>query len=384
MAAGFLTGDDWAGLLARLPTGVDLEATAAEQGALVRRRGVADATRLLRLALVYGGTALSLRSVAAWAKAAAVADLSDVALMYRLQGAEAWLGWLLQELLSAELGALAAAAGPGGWRLRLIDGTALAPPGGAAGIAWRVHAGFDLGRRRFDHLELTTGQDSESLERFTAVPGEILIADRFYAKAKGVHHVAGQGGHLILRRGLTSCRLLTAEGAPLDGKAILALARTGTDQGAVVDRPVLVPAPDDLAIAPRAARLIIQRKPPDAAARARRRATRKATRQHYAPRHRQLEAADYLMLMTTLPAEAMPARQIIALYRLRWQIELAFKRLKSLIGLADLAAKEPRLARAALYAKLILAVLCESLVGHVLARSPSAPAVPLAADPART
>ena len=154
----------------------------------------------MRLALVYGGTALSLRSVAAWAKAAAVADLSDVALMYRLQGAEAWLGWLS----GAAVGRARRArrrAGPGGWRLRLIDGTALAPPGGAAGIAWRVHAGFDLGRRRLGRLELTAGQDSESLERFTAVPGEILIADRFYAKAKGVHHVAGQGGHLILGAG---------------------------------------------------------------------------------------------------------------------------------------------------------------------------------------
>jgi hypothetical protein len=303
--------------------------------------------------------------------------------MYRLQGAEAWLGWLLRELLSAELGALASAVGPGGWRLRLVDGTALAPPGGAAGIAWRVHAGFDLGRRRFDHLELTTGQVSESLERFTAAAGEILIADRFYAKAKGVHHVAAQGGHLIIRRGLTACRLLTAAGAPLDGKAILTLARAGPEPGAPVDLPVLVPAPDDPTTEALAARLIIQRKPPAAAASARRRAARKARRQHYEPRDPQLEAADYLMLMTTLPADAMPARQVIALYRLRWQIELAFKRLKSLIGLADLAAKEPRLAKAALYAKLILAVLCESLVGHVLARSPSAQAGALAPDPAR-
>ena len=121
----------------------------------------------------------------------------------------------------------------------------------------------------------------------------------------------------------------------------------------------------------------------EAATHARRRAARKARRQHDQPRPRQLEAADDLMLMTTLPAAAMPARQVIALDRLRWQIELAFKRLKSLIGLADLAAKEPRLANAALDAKLILAVLCESLVGHVLARSPSAPAAPLAPDPAR-
>jgi hypothetical protein len=383
MAAGLLTGDDWNWVVARLSAGVDLEATALGQGALVRRRGVADATRLLRLALVYGGTALSLRGVAAWAKAAAVADLSDVALMYRLQGAERWLGWLLQEVLSAELGALAAAVGAGGWRLRLIDGTALAPPGGAAGVAWRVHASFDLGGRRFDQLELTTGQASESLERFTAAPGEILIADRFYAKAKGVHHIAAQGGHLIIRRGLTSCRLRTLDGVPLDGKAILARARAGTDQGALVDLPVLVPAADGAAADPVRARLIIQRKPPEAAARARRQAGQKARRQHYRPHAKQLEAADYLILMTSLPGEAMAARQVIALDRLRWQIELAFKRLKSLIGLADLAAKEARLAKAALYAKLILAVLCDSLVGHVLARSPSAPARALAADPAR-
>jgi len=66
------------------------------------------------------------------------------------------------------------------------------------------------------------------------------------------------------------------------------------------------------------------------------------------------------MLMTSLPGAAMAARQVIALDRLRWQIELAFKRLKSLIGPADLAAKEARLAKAALYAKLILAVLADS------------------------
>ena len=46
------------------------------------------------------------------------------------------------------------------------------------------------------------------------------MADRFYAKAKGIHQVAAQGGHVVVRRGLTACRLLAADGRKLDGKAI--------------------------------------------------------------------------------------------------------------------------------------------------------------------
>lgn len=82
-------GVAWPGLLARLRELVDLEGSARDCGALLRRRGVADAGVLLRLALVYGGTGLSLRGTAAWAAAAGVADLSDVALLHRLQGAAA-------------------------------------------------------------------------------------------------------------------------------------------------------------------------------------------------------------------------------------------------------------------------------------------------------
>jgi hypothetical protein len=67
------------------------------------RRGIDGAATLLRLALVYGGTNLGLRGTAAWTKAAWVADLSDVAILYRLQGAEGWLAALARALLSQEI-----------------------------------------------------------------------------------------------------------------------------------------------------------------------------------------------------------------------------------------------------------------------------------------
>jgi Transposase DDE domain len=362
------TGADWPSLVARLRDLVDLEGSAAACGALRRRRGVADAGVLLRLALVYGGTGLSLRATAAWAAAAGVADLSDVALLYRLQGAQAWLGWLVRELLSRELGALGAGAtGSSGWRLRLVDGTGIgvAGPGGQA--LFRLHASFDLAARRFDQLELTDGRAAESLARVAAGPGEVLVADRFYAKAKGIHQVVAAGGHVVIRRGLTACRLTAPDGQQLDAKAILALARAHP----ALDLPVLVPPPPGSTAEPVPSRLIIRRKPKAKIERARARVMRKAARQGYAPRPKQLEAADHLMLMTTLPLAAMAADTVCALYRLRWQIELAFKRLKSLIGLGDFQAKEPRLAKAAVCARLILAILAESLLGRVLALSPS-------------
>jgi transposase len=92
-------------------------------------------------------------------------------------------------------------------------------------------------------------------------------------------------------------------------------------------------------------------------------------------------SAQYLMLMTTLDAQTMPATQVLSQYRLRWQVEIAFKRLKSLAGLDDVQAKEARLAKAAIWAKLILAILTETLLGHVLALSPSRQTVALAPVP---
>jgi hypothetical protein len=53
--------------------------------------------------------------------------------------------------------------------------------------------------------------------------------------------------------------------------------------------------------------------------------------------------------------------QLTALYSLRWRIELAFKRLKSLLRLDRLPAKDPGLAKAWIFAHLIAALLIEDL-----------------------
>jgi IS4 transposase len=73
-----------------------------------------------------------------------------------------------------------------------------------------------------------------------------------------------------------------------------------------------------------------------------------------------------------LPAE-FAAVDICAVYRLRWQIELAFKRLKSLIHVDQLPTRTEAGGRSWIYAHLILALLTEDICQEILESSPSAP-----------
>ena len=110
-------------------------------------------------------------------------------------------------------------------------------------------------------------------------------------------------------------------------------------------------------------RLVLLPKPAEAAAAARQaaeRASRKDQRKQLDPRT--LACADHLILLTSLPPARFTVAQLGALYRLRWQIELLFKRLKSLLHLDRLPAKDADLARAWLHAHLLIALLVEDYI----------------------
>ena len=75
-------------------------------------------------------------------------------------------------------------------------------------------------------------------------------------------------------------------------------------------------------------------------------------------------------MLTSLNPQQFPALQVLALYRGRWQIELVFKRLKSLLGVGQLAKYDPGSAKAWLQAKLLTALLMERLEREAFLFSP--------------
>ena len=121
-------------------------------------------------------------------------------------------------------------------------------------------------------------------------------------------------------------------------------------------------------------RVLVRRKPAEAIKREIKRITEKAarrgrTRRSGKPDPRSLIAAQYTIVATSLDE---PANQVFELYALRWQIEIAFKRLKSLLHIDRLEAKDPELVRTWILAHIIAALLIEDHAAEALDFPPSA------------
>jgi hypothetical protein len=180
--------------------------------------------------------------------------------------------------------------------------------------------------------------------------------------------VMDAGADFIVRTGWNSLRLLQANGKAFDLFAALA---AQVEQESEVQ--VRIHEGEEDPSEPLMLRLVIRRKDPEQAEADQKRLLKDARKRGKQPDPRSLEAAKYILLLTSLPAATFPPADILAIYRFRWQIELAFKRFKSLAGLDMLPAKKPELARAWIYARLIVAIIAEQIAGQVPDSSPSGP-----------
>lgn len=353
---------EWPYLRTMLPSAEELEASAATYGAIVRRREVSGAELLLRVALAYGYGGLSLRQTAAWAEASGIAFLSDVALLKRLRNASDWLGHLLGCKL-AELTDLGAPAAP--LRLRLVDVTSIARVG-SAGSDWRVHLSFNLTSSSIDHIELTDNEGGESLNRFPASPGDLVVGDRGYAHRRGFHAIRRDGADFLVRIPWRNTPLQSTAGDPFD---LIAHLRSLPDaKPTSVDLFIAPDQNDKLSVMP--TRLVAIRKSEAAAEKSRRNVLADRSRKQATVDPQTLEAAAYVILVTSTTDDQLPATQALEVFRFRWQIEQLFNRLKGRTRLGTLPAKDIRLARSMLYAKLLAALVLDQFSEQFLAISP--------------
>lgn len=353
--------NDWAGAEAIFGGAEAIDALAVSTGAIVRRREVRNGSQLLRLALSYAATGKSLRATAAWSHGALGVGLSDPSLIGRLSQAGDFLAALVNQLLA---GAAPVGAGSVVWEgppIRLVDGSVFTGPG-KKGVGHRLHAAYDPMRGAFSAFELTDLTSGENLTRADVSAGAIAVGDRNYARTWALRTLADTGAYFCVRAGGSSVRMLD----PVTGLKITArdiLAALGEDGG--IDIPVLLAESKGKKKPPLPVRLIVLRAHPAGRKRALARIERSKSKEQATPRADTYALADVMMILTNLPPQGWSIDRVHQLYRLRWQIELAFKTLKSTFAMREVPNKTARMARSWILANLAASLLADRLLGDL-------------------
>jgi hypothetical protein len=319
-----------------------------------RLRGFESVNEVLRVLLMHVGCGYSLRETAVRARAAGLAEVSDVTLLNRLRQAEGWLQHLCQALLE-ESGVHWRGPQPRR-RLRAVDGTVI-KEAGRTGSHWRLHYSLRLPELRCDQWVITSrkgAQTAESLERFPVAPGDLILAERGYCHPAGIARVRRQGADIIVRLN-SAVPLFSADDQRFP---LLAELRRLPAAGSLGQWTVCMHGGEERV----RGRLCALRKSQQAIAAAERRLKQHAWKHPIRVRPETREYAHYVMVFTTLPEAEMGSAEVLEYYRFRWQIERVFKRLKSLLAVGHLPQHDARSSRAWLYGKLFVALLTQKLL----------------------
>ena len=339
--------DDWSVLTALLPD--DWRAMAKELGALQRLRAFPDVDSLLRTLLDHVAQGSSLRDTSVRATYWGCAPVSDVAIWKRLKASGSWLRWMAEGVMKRWIQPTPwDVLGPG-LRLRVMDGSTVQEPG-SKGISWRLHYSIELPSLACTEVHLTRVKVGESFTRFGVTPGDVFMGDRGYAHGRGIAHVVKGGGNVIVRANLTNLRFRDENGDEfplLDHLRTLEACQVGDWDVWVAHKNELIPG-----------RICACKLSEAAQEKAVRNSKRKNGKKGNV-KPETLEAARYVIIFTTLD-NSISAETVLECYRARWQVELVFKRLKSLLNLGHLRKKDTESGRAWIQAKLLLAFLIEA------------------------
>lgn len=325
--ASIKSDKDWRALLSYLPKGY--EQLAHEHRVLNTQwpnAKVTDAQTLLRFILLHVGADLPLRQTVAVVAKAGGPNVAPVWLHKRMRAAHSYLAALIEQMISD----VERAATPerwAGYEMVCLDGSSVSGPG-SAGTDLRMHAVLRLHDLRVRDVRVTDETVGETLRNFMWIPDQLIIVDRGYANAPGIAWAVDHDADVLVRVNRGALPLYAPSSSIVTDALIdvLQWCRGLRDHDAA-ERPAVAVHGKGRARREIQGRLIGFHLPNVQAREARERVRRE---EGPSVTDEQLEAAEYVILFTTAPMDRLSAQRCVEAYRLRWQVELQFKRWKSI------------------------------------------------------
>ena len=367
---------DWKTLLSYLPDSFE---QLAQQHRVLNpqwpNRKVTTAGMFLRFVFLHVGADMPLRQTVATIAESGGPKVSQVWLHQKMRRARPYLAALVERLVADE----SRAASPerwAGYEVVCLDGSCVSGPG-ADGADLRMHGVLRLHDLAVRDIQVTTDAEGETLRRFEWEPDQLVIVDRGYANPPGIAWTVDHGADVLVRVNRGSLPLYAADDAKLHLELLDVSDWCGRLRGhRVAEKAVRVIHKNGRHMREIRGRLIGFRLGDKEAQDARER----VRREHgSAVTQEQLQAAEYVVLFTTTPSARLSAARCIQAYRLRWQIELQWKRWKSICHFDKLPNYRDDTMLSWLTAKVLLGLILDRIGDHAalvsnsraLARQPS-------------
>jgi len=336
-------------LIKELPENYEEECV--KQCAVRRWRGVKSPADLMLLVLIHLMNGTSLLETSVIAHTAKLGEMSDVAFMKRLAQCKDWFIAICTSLISKNMENYRQPAWLDGKTVVAVDASDVVEKGRSR-RTYRFHYMLDIFKMAGLQCKITAQSVGESLMNFEIKSGMLVIADRMYSNVKSMARCLDVGADFILRMRKNSFKTCDSNGNIINLLDIFKYLKTGECADfkafAVSKNGTSVPV-----------RICAMRKTPEQIEQAMKKLKLRERKGRISDQAKMFN--EYIVVVTSLEC-AVSAEQILSVYRLRWQVEIYFKRLKSILDFGELPKKRPESSMAWLNGKLMVALLIENVI----------------------
>ena len=197
-----------------------MDEMAKRTGAMQRKRGVCSCVDLLRMLFLYASSNFSFRVLAVAACSLGISAISDTAWRKRFSKAAPFLRDILHSLLSSILPAADISAFESGKNVLLVDASVIRQDG-IQQNQQRIHLCYSLNENRMKQVKVSDQHTAESLTHFSMEKGNLIMADAGYGTAQNYIYAQEQGADVILRITPKNFCLYDADGKKISLTALL-------------------------------------------------------------------------------------------------------------------------------------------------------------------
>ena len=333
----------------------DYEKECYEKKAIRRKRTIKNPLDLLILLLYYLYDNHSLVDVSQFAVLKNIGNISDTALIKKFIQCKDWIIWLLSKMTPNEIIHYKKPAELEPYHVIAVDASDIVQKG-AIKKTWHLHYGVDLFSLTCNQFKLTEQSTGESLKNFEIKEKDLIIADRAYGTITSMEHCLKSGGDFIIRIKNKPFNLYNKQ-----GEKILLSDWLKTVDKKAMELTVYIKDSHKNFIS---LRICAVKKTKEEIGIEEKRLKRLESKKQTTYSEDTKFTHQFMFVITSLPI-SVSAEKVLEFYRLRWQVELVFKRYKSLLGLGNIPTKTKESSEVWLNGKMFLALLIEKYLGDI-------------------